>query len=60
MNTTFKNILIFAAGTAVGGFGSYVYTKNIYEKILEEETSLMKEDLKEKLQQTKEKIIKDC
>lgn len=54
----YKGLLAFTAGLVIGSAGSYFYTKNKYEKLIDEEVASVKESFS-KLQKDRSEINKN-
>lgn len=55
MNNLVKNTLIFGAGALVGAIGSYVGLKVVFDRVLEEQKTLAKEEAKQELMEARVK-----
>lgn len=49
----FKNLVIFTVGALAGAAGAYIYTKDKYEKLIDEEIQSVKDRYKKKAEETK-------
>ena len=49
----FKNLVIFTVGALAGAAGAYIYTKDKYEQIIDEEIQSVKDRYKKKAEETK-------
>lgn len=60
MNNTCKNILIFAAGAAIGSLATFKFVKEKYERLAQEEIDSVKEVWSRKKEDDGEMTAKEC